>query len=142
MQTLGMDILIEFGKITLAMTDPELDNNKLVDFGLCGQQITIKKNDNNLNANICGVTVNTYYRFDRIFKFMTIFGNSAKQYVDDMAVQIAIEQYKKYIQNIERVKSMNPDMVVSKAKKTSSANVIGQANTNKPGQSSSNMPEK
>lgn len=119
-----MDISVKFGKITLAMTDPELDNNKLVDFGLCDQKITIQKNDNNLNANICGITVNTYYRFDRIFKFMTIFGNSAKQYVDDMAVQIAIAEYKKYIQNIERVKSMNPSMVESKPKKTSSTSEL------------------
>lgn len=34
MKTLGLDIRIEFGKLSLALTDASTDNHRLVDLGL------------------------------------------------------------------------------------------------------------
>lgn len=44
LKTLGLDVKIELGNLTLALTDESTDNHRLVDFGLAGQKITILKN--------------------------------------------------------------------------------------------------
>lgn len=109
MKSLGLDIRIAFGNVSLALTDESTDNHRLVDFGVAGQKITVLKNDQDLQANICGVTVNTHYRFDKIYNFVKILGKTVQVYAENMAVQIAIEEYKKFIKDTKKVKTLYPD---------------------------------
>lgn len=86
MRSLELDILIELGNMSLSLTDPLEGNHKMIDFGLAGQKISIVKSATDLKANICGVTVNTYYSFDKIFTFVTVLADAAKVYSNNMAV--------------------------------------------------------
>lgn len=93
----------------LALTDRSVGNHKLADFGLCGQKVVIKKEGPCLQANICGVTVDTYYSFDKIYGFASLLKDSAMVYANNMAVQMSYSQYRKFIQDVEKVRSIYPD---------------------------------
>ena len=67
------------------------------------------KNQDDLNANLFGITVNTHYSFDKIYNFVTILGKAVGVYAENMAVQMAIEEYKKFIKDVEKVKRLYPD---------------------------------
>ena len=62
-----------------------------------------------MQANICGITVNTHYRFDKIYKFVKILQKTVAVYAENMAVQIAIDEYKRFIKDTQKVKSLYPD---------------------------------
>lgn len=70
----------------LALTDRSVGNHKLADFGLCGQRIEINKSGPCLQANICGVTVDTYYSFDKIYGFAQLLKDSVQVYAKNMAI--------------------------------------------------------
>jgi hypothetical protein len=69
----------------------------------------VQKQGLTLQANICGVTVDTYYSFDKIFGFALILKDSTQAYASNMALQISYEQYKKFLKDVEKVKSVYPD---------------------------------
>ena len=109
LRQMEFQVAVEFGNIMLALTDRAVGNHKLVDFGICGQKLNIQKVKQCLQANICGITVDTYYSFERIAGFGTLLQDSATTYAKNMAVQMSFEQYKKFIKDIEKVRSIYPD---------------------------------
>lgn len=53
--------------------------------------------------------MDTYYSFDKIFGFAMILKDSTQAYASNMALQISYEQYKKFLKDVEKVKSVYPD---------------------------------
>lgn len=86
MRKMEINLVVELGNNNLTLTDKTVGNHKLVNFGYCGQKITVQKQGLTLQANICGVTVDTYYSFDTIFGFAMIFKDSCQAYASNMAI--------------------------------------------------------
>lgn len=88
---MNFDLNIEFGNIMIALTDRSVGNHKIGDFGLCGQKITVNKKGSTLAANLCGITVDTYYSFDKIYNFAMTLKDSVGAYANNVVVQTSYE---------------------------------------------------
>lgn len=97
-------------KVQLAVTgnrgDKDIGNSKLADFGISDQKVKIEKIGNKMQANIFGITANTYYSTTRLFSFANQFAQASKIYAENMALQMSIEEYKKFIKQVDKVKEV------------------------------------
>ena len=76
LKKMEFQVKVELGNFILALTDKAVGNHKLLDLGVCGQQITVRKEGQCLKANIFGITIDTYYSFEQISAFGTLLSDS------------------------------------------------------------------
>ena len=113
----------------------DISHARMFDFGLSKQTVVIEKDGVVLKANAFGVTVNTYYTFSNLYAFITQFVDSVKVYNNNMVVQISVDQYKKFIKDIDQDKALYPDYTEQEISKLAISGledlVVGQAQKKK-----------
>lgn len=102
----------ELGTVQMSVTgnrsETQFGNSKMADFGLSNQKIKITKVGMRLNANIFGITANTYFSTSQLFSFGNQFAEAAKIYADNMAVQMSMKEYKHFIKTVDKCKELYP----------------------------------
>ena len=105
-------ISFELGTVQLSVTgnrsESTFSNSKMSDFGLSNQKLKITKVGMRLNANIFGITANTYFSTSQLYSFTTQFAQAAQIYGDNMAVQMSMEEYKIFIKSVDKCKELYP----------------------------------
>jgi len=80
-----------------------------MEVGVLNQVVRIKKDSQCLMLNMGGLTLNTYFAFVEIYRFVKTYLESVKAYFSNFTIQTSQESYEQFIKDIEYVQKIYPE---------------------------------
>ena len=80
-----------------------------MEVGLLNQVIRIKKVGRSLLLNLGGITVNTFFAFVEIYRFVKTYMQSIQDYLTNFTIQTSTESYEQFIKDIDYVQRIYPE---------------------------------
>lgn len=89
--------------ITGNKNDSNISNQCMFNFGIANHRVLLQKKLRTLSINASGITMETYFSFIEIYRFVMKFAESSKIHMHNLKIQTSMDQYSKWIkQAIER----------------------------------------
>jgi len=91
LKNIDFDIYIEVQKVGTNITGNqnfyEIRNQRLLEVGILKQEIRIKKEGRSLLINMGGMTLNTFFAFSEIYRFVKTYAQTMKAYMSNFTIQ-------------------------------------------------------
>jgi len=90
LKDIDFEIYVEVQKVGVNVTGNqnfyEISNQRIMEIGLVNQIIRIKKEGRSLLLNMGGITVNTFFAFAEIYRFIKTYMQSIRDYMTNFTI--------------------------------------------------------
>lgn len=111
LREVDFDIYFDTVNVSINITGNQyhtnISNKRVVEVGFRNQVVRITKLGTRLQTNCCGVVITSFFEFLTIYKFVKMYSNSIKTYIENFAIQTSAEKYEEFIQDLDAVQRVN-----------------------------------